>query len=82
MNREHHASDLRLGKWLDGERECERIRTPFKRCSMVHSRRVSELIRNSRREVCSSRLIVISTGGVVRMNLPEVMGIKGADSNH
>ena len=56
--------------------------TPFNRCSMVHSRRVCDLIQNSRRQVCSSRLTVIHTEGVVHMNLPEVVGIKGADSDH
>ena len=49
---------------------------------MVHSRRVCDLIQNSRRQVCSSRLTVIHTEGVVHMNLPEVVGIKGADSDH
>ena len=28
MDGEHSTSDLRLGKWSDGERDCERIGNP------------------------------------------------------
>ena len=53
------------------------------KCSVViYSRRVSDLIQNSRRLVCSGRVIVIQTGGVVRMSLPETTGIKRADSDY
>ena len=59
----HSTSDLRLGKWLDEDRDFVRIRNPGP-------------------QVLSGRLIIIHTGGVVRMNLPEPMVIKGPNSDH